>query len=91
MITTEQKTEIINTLGKNHLSKILSFLSENNMEKEEGVPYSRSYIYKILSGEREHSHIESLIFKLAYDTYYQNLEEKKYREDFLKLTRKNVA
>ncbi|MFL1895710.1 hypothetical protein ACJRPK_08410 [Aquimarina sp. 2-A2] len=80
MITQEERSAIINSLGSKHIKKIQEYLKKNNISTSQGRPYSKATISYILSGERENEVIENAIFAFAHQKVIEREKQQELRE-----------
>lgn len=80
MITENQKAAILKSVGKHHISKIMTFATVNNRKKEDGGEYSHSTFSRVLNGSLDHPEVERIIFDAA-DHYFKKTKEEEQRRD----------
>lgn len=90
MITPEEKEAIKTNIGKGYLKKIQKFLTKQNFLDTQNKQYATGSISHVVNGIRENEHMESLIFKYAYQCLVKKKEEQDERENLVAIT-KNVA
>ena len=83
MITDKHKEAILKALGKNHISKIMTYARENNIRKDDGKEFSHSAFSRVLNGSLEHSILEDTIFAAASFHLLQKEKKEQQRKSFV--------
>lgn len=68
MITIDEKTAIIETLGNHYSNQVLTHFAKKHIVTKNGTAYKPETIRKIVNGERENSLLELEILKLLQIT-----------------------
>ncbi len=91
MITKEERSVIIKTLGSKYVKKIQNYLIKNSILSVRKTVYSKTYISYILSGKRENEAIENAIFVFTHLKTLENQKNQKLRDQLMNSQQKNLS